>query len=177
MNPRRITVMAPATLATDRPARRARPARAVWPVPAPPRRAALVASVMLAAAAAWFAGAAMAPAGAAAIDPDLARLLRLMALLKLAMAAGATVLVYWRLGHPASRMLASLSIAATAAMAAAAPLIWHLGTILPGAALFHAGLLGLLGLASTDGTPLPPSWRRAGPVAAPAPSERDRGDG
>jgi hypothetical protein len=114
------------------------------PVPA----RALLALVVVAAVAAGLL--ATEPAAAArAVDAagaDLTRLLRAMAVLKAAMAAGAAAAVLWRLGTAVSWPWLAGYAAACAAMAAGPGLIWDMAHVGLGAALLHGGLLatGLL---------------------------------
>ena len=73
--------------------------------------------------------------------PELTRLLRAMAGLKLMFAAGLLAAAYWRLAVPASPWrLASYAVAA-AAMAAGPVLIWEMAHVRLGALLLHGGLL------------------------------------
>lgn len=109
------------------------------------RRAALAAAVLLAVAVAHLSANGAASARAAAADPELAWLLRSMALTKAAMAAAAVWL--------ADRLLLRVSlgpgltaglVAAAATMAAAPVLMWHVAHVGAGALLFHAGMVLLL---------------------------------
>ncbi len=83
-------------------------------------------------------------------DPELAMLLRFMAVVKAAMALGAAALAGWRFGSPVRPALGLGYVAGTASMAAGAGLIWQLGHIGAGALLVHGGLLALAGLAWLD---------------------------
>lgn len=84
-------------------------------------------------------------------DPELAVLLRFMAVVKAAMALGAAALVGWRFGSPVRRPAVSWGyVAGTSSMAAGAGLIWQLGHVGTGALLVHGGLLALAGLAWVD---------------------------
>ena len=108
----------------------------------------------------------------AAVDPaamewQLALLLRFMAVVKGAMAAAALALALWRLRRPASDRLALGYAVAVAMMATAPGLIWSLGAIVPGAGAFHAGLILYLVLAWRDGAvPLPAARLSGRPRAA-----------
>ncbi len=83
----------------------------------------------------------LAHAAVAQAGPELTRLLRTMAVLKLALVGGAAAFVWWRLRFPARPVLAA-SYAAALAMAAAAPgLIWGMAHVVPGAVLMHGGLV------------------------------------
>ena len=86
-----------------------------------------------------------------AAAPDLAHLLRMMALLKLALAVGAACLVDWRLRQPVSARVAAGYLLAAGLVVTAPGLIWGLAHVVLGAALFHAGLALLIVLACTDG--------------------------
>jgi len=102
------------------------------------RRAALAIAVTLAVAIAHLAADDTASARAGAADPELARLLRVMAFTKAAMAAAAVWLVDRLLRRPLGSVLAAC-LAATAALMAAAPvLMWHVAHVGTGALLFHA---------------------------------------
>lgn len=83
-------------------------------------------------------------------DPDLAVLLRFMAVVKAVMALGAAALVGWRFGLPVRPATGLAYIAAMSGMAAGAGLIWQLGHIGTGALLVHGGLLALAGIAWMD---------------------------
>ena len=83
-------------------------------------------------------------------DPELATLLRFMAVVKAAMALGASALLTWRLGGPVRAATGLGYIAGTSSMAAGAGLIWQLGHIGAGALLVHGGLVALAGLAWLD---------------------------
>jgi hypothetical protein len=76
----------------------------------------------------------------AAADPGLTRVLRGMAIIKSAMAAGAAAAVVWRLGAPISATRVAAYALAGATMAAGPGLIWTMMNIATGALLLHAGL-------------------------------------
>jgi len=104
-------------------------------------RALIVAATMVAA----FAGFAACGTDASAhavlqAGPDLTRLLRAMAGLKLLMAAGALAAMWWRLGAPASLPWLASYTAAGMAMAAGPGLIVSMAHVGAGALLLHAGL-------------------------------------
>jgi hypothetical protein len=109
----------------------------------PARRAALAVAVLLAVAVAHLAADDAASAAAAA-DPELARLLRAMALIKASMAAAAAWLADRLLRCPLGPGLAAALVAAVALMAAAPVLMWHVAHVGAGALLFHAGMIALL---------------------------------
>lgn len=83
-------------------------------------------------------------------DPELATLLRFMAVVKAAMALGAAALIAWRLRWPVRPATGLGYVAGVSSMAAGAGLIWQLGHIGTGALLVHGGLLALAGLAWLD---------------------------
>ena len=83
-------------------------------------------------------------------DPELATLLRFMAVLKAAMALGAAALIAWRLGWPVRPATGLGYVAGVSSMAAGAGLIWQLGHVGTGALLVHGSLLALAGLAWLD---------------------------
>lgn len=107
-------------------------------------RVALAAAVLVAMAAAYLWGDDLASARAVAADPELAWLLRAMAFTKAAMAAAAVWLADRLLRLPLGAALASGLVAASAMMAAAPVLMWHVAHVGAGAVLFHAGMLLLL---------------------------------
>lgn len=78
--------------------------------------------------------------GGAAADPELAMLLRFMAVIKAGMAVGIAALVAWRMREPMRFMPASAYVAAVFSMATGAGLIWQLGHVGAGAVLVHGGL-------------------------------------
>ena len=90
------------------------------------------------------------PAAAQRADPELARLLRGMALLKAGLVAGGVALLGWRLRFPIPRGLLCGYLCAISACAGASALIWQLSRFGVAAALFHGGLLALLVLAWRD---------------------------
>jgi len=79
---------------------------------------------------------------AQAAGPELTRLLRAMAGLKLLFAACVLGAAYWRLAVPASAWRLASYAAAAAVMAAGPVLIWQMAHVRLGALLLHAGLLG-----------------------------------
>jgi hypothetical protein len=89
-----------------------------------------------------------------ALEPELARLLRLMALIKLGLVASASWLIVWRLSRPCAPHLARSYLIAVALMTVSPGLIWYLSHLRVAFGLFHAGLaLGLI-QAFRDGEPL-----------------------
>lgn len=85
-------------------------------------------------------------------DPELARLLRGMALIKAGILVAALGLLSWRFHWRTSRLLVVVYNGAVAAMSFAAVLIWQLTSILVAAGLFHAGLVVLLVAMLRDNT-------------------------
>ena len=75
---------------------------------------------------------------------DLTHLLRAMALLKVAMAAGMAAAVLWRLGSPVTLAWWAAYALACAGMAAGPGLIWQMAYVRTGALLLHAGLFAAL---------------------------------
>ena len=73
--------------------------------------------------------------------PELTRLLRAMAAIKVMMALAATTVVLWRLQSPISAGRFSLYALATAGMAAGPGLIWTMAHVASGAFVLHAGLI------------------------------------
>ena len=74
-------------------------------------------------------------------DPDLARLLRAMAVLKALIASAAVSAVLWRLRTPVTLPRLAAYALAGAAMAAGPGLIWRMTHLGAGALLLHGGLL------------------------------------
>jgi len=101
--------------------------------------AASVAAGLLATGTEASASAAIALAGA-----DLTHLLRAMALLKVAMAAGMAAAVLWRLGSPVTLAWWAAYALACGGMAAGPGLIWQMVYVRTGALLLHAGLFAAL---------------------------------
>lgn len=75
---------------------------------------------------------------------DIAHLLRAMALLKVAVAAGMATAVLWRLGSPVTLAWWAAYALACAGMAAGPGLIWQMAHVRTGALLLHAGLFAAL---------------------------------
>jgi hypothetical protein len=90
------------------------------------------------------------PAPSLRADPELAVLLRGMALIKAGIVMAALAAIAWRLGHPIGRATALAYLAGAWLTAAATALIWQLSAITLAAALFHVGALALLVVAYTD---------------------------
>jgi hypothetical protein len=91
------------------------------------------------------------PQAFVAADPDLARLLRGMALIKASIVVATLSVVAWRLGHPVSPRLTAVYLGGAWAVALASTLIWQL-THVPLAALgFHGAELAMLVAAFGDG--------------------------
>jgi hypothetical protein len=118
-------------------------------VPFGPRgqRTLLLAGCALAALVAWVAGD---PSSLEAADPELAFLLRGMALIKGAIVAAGLAVLWWRFGWPLSHGMAAGYLAGAWLAAGAAMMIWQLTLIAPAALLFHVGEFALLVLAWRD---------------------------
>jgi hypothetical protein len=86
-----------------------------------------------------------------AVEPELALLLRGMAVIKAGIALAAVALSLWRFGQPVSSAAASGYVAGVCSLGAATVLIWHLSFIPAAAVIFHLGLFGLLALAWREG--------------------------
>jgi hypothetical protein len=101
---------------------------------------------------AGFAATGQAASAAAMHDagPDLAMLLRFMAMVKAMFALGLVSLAAWRLGFPARPGVVAAYVAACVLMPAGVGLIWHLAHVVAGAVLFHAGLLTMLAVGWAD---------------------------
>ena len=104
-------------------------------------RAALLLVIGVAAIAGLVTGAAQGSQAASYADPDLARLLRAMAVLKALIASGAVAAVLWRLGSAVTLPWFAAYALAAAAMAAGPGLIWSMTHLGAGALLLHGGLL------------------------------------
>jgi len=122
-----------------------------------PWRSLLVVGCMLAAALPLVA---VDPA-ADAFEPELARLLRGMALLKATFVLTAVAILLWRLAQPVATATAVLYLGGTWAGAAATTMIWQLDRLVLASTLFHVGLIAFLIVAMRDGI-LPSSWSRRG---------------
>ncbi|MEM9176755.1 MAG: hypothetical protein AAGC67_16140 [Myxococcota bacterium] len=93
------------------------------------------------------------PTAAAAHAPDLARLLRGMALVKAVFVTAGAALLLWRFGHPIARKTAALYLVAVWAGASATTMIWGLAQLVGASVLFHAAFLLVVLLAIRDGLP------------------------
>jgi hypothetical protein len=110
------------------------------------------------------------------VDPQLAVLLRFMALMKLAGGLGAAALVHWRLTRAVSPGVAGLYIGAVGSMTIAPGLIWSLTDIAVAALIFHAGLLVFLVTAwRDDGVPATALRRSRTPKPAERPTTMPMG--
>ena len=108
------------------------------------RRAGLVAACLLAMVATALA---IEPSDLVRSDPDLARLLRGMAIVKSLIVTAAIALGSWRLGFAIRPAVAAGYVGGTVAMAVATVLIWQLSSLPFAAALFHVGLFVFAGIA------------------------------
>lgn len=115
-------------------------------------------------------------------DPELARLLRGMALIKAGILVAALGLLSWRFHWRTSKRLVVVYNGAAAAMSFAAGLIWQLTSILVAAGLFHLGLVVLLVAMLRDNTGRggiarrrPRKGRTVNPLARVAPGRSRRG--
>ncbi len=106
----------------------------------------LLATLTAVALAAWLGE----PRPSIAADPDLAFLLRGMAVIKAAIASAVLALVWWRAGQPAPMARFLAYTLATALLAAMAVLVWQLAVVLMTSVVFHATLLSLGILALGD---------------------------
>jgi len=106
--------------------------------------------------------------GRGAADPELALLLRFMALVKGGVALVAAGFVAWRLRAPIAPGMGAIYIAAVAAMAGGAGLIWQLAHVAWGALLVHGGLITLVGVTWLDRSAFASrarNWGRIRPVS------------
>jgi hypothetical protein len=90
------------------------------------------------------------PTAMQAADPELALLLRGMALIKAALVAAGLAVLWWRFGWPLSSGLAAGYLAGAWLAAGTAMMIWQLTCIAHAAVLFHVGEVALLVLAWRD---------------------------
>ncbi|MEM8609849.1 MAG: hypothetical protein AAGF92_22320 [Myxococcota bacterium] len=77
-------------------------------------------------------------------DPELARLLRGMALIKVGLVVAALAALLWRFGRPLSNGLTGAYLAGAWAAAGACMLIWQLEFLRTAVVTFHLGELTLL---------------------------------
>jgi hypothetical protein len=96
-------------------------------------------------------GEAATPLAAEPADPELARLLQFMAIVKGLSSIAIGALIAWRLGQPTVARLAIAYGAAGAMLFAAPGLVWRMQHVAAGALLFHAGLVVFLATAAMDG--------------------------
>lgn len=105
-------------------------------------RAILILAIAIMLAVGFFATGAAATAEAVSdAGPDLTRLLRAMAAIKMLMAGGAAAAVLWRLGSAVSLPWFAAYVASGAVMAAGPGLIWGMAHVGMGALLLHGGLV------------------------------------
>ncbi len=128
-------------------------------------RAAFLASCFLAAACVTFFSAA---SSAPSIDPDLAKLVKGMAVIKSVIVLAAGVLIWWRLGSAIRPALAAGYILLAAACTGGAALVWNMTGLAVAPFLFDGGLLGFLILALRDDNG---SWLRSLTRARPRRTE------
>ena len=113
-------------------------------------RGAVLLVALVAAAAGFMATDPQTVARAVALDPELAWLLRAMAVLKMAAAAAVTAGIAWRLGSAATPVWLAGYALALAATWAGPGLIWDMAHLRLGALLLHGGLAGALVLLWRD---------------------------
>jgi hypothetical protein len=91
------------------------------------------------------------PASLVRADPQLALLLRGMAVIKAAIVLSAIGILVWRFGHPVSNRLALAYIVGASVLAGASMLIWQLSFIPLAALGFHVAAFVVLVAAWHDG--------------------------
>lgn len=103
-------------------------------------------SLMIAccAAAVAFGYAAGDPATLLMADPELAQLLRGMALVKALLVASAAAALWWRFGRPVRPATAAGYLSGLVAMTIATMLVWQLSAMLVASLAFHGGLIAIL---------------------------------
>jgi hypothetical protein len=111
-------------------------------------RVALLASCLLAAAGVTFF--ASAAGGTPNIDPDLAKLVKAMAVIKSVILLSAGAAIWWRLASAVNPALAAGYIVLAAACTGGAALVWNMTGLTVAPFLFDGGLLGFLILALRD---------------------------
>ncbi len=136
------------------PAAEPRPARAVSS-PALLRRLALLGACAFAAGAVFLLAG---PSGVQSVDPDLAKLLKGMAIIKTALLSLAGSAIWWRLGSPIGSGLAAGYILSATMAATGAALVWSLTGLALAPFLFDGGLLAFLILTLRDDSD---PWLRA----------------
>lgn len=97
-----------------------------------------------------------------AVDPDLARVIGFMALIKVGLTAVILATCRWRLARPARLWRAVAYVAGPPLMAFGVILLWSLCGLGLGALGFHLGLLGVLAAALTDDEFFPDPRHRDG---------------
>lgn len=123
------------------------------PMPAPTRPAMVRAALLITCIAAAVAGLAVGhPEKLLQTDPEFARMLRGLSLIKTGILVASLGLLSWRFHWRTSRRLVLLYGAAAAAMSFGVALIWQLTSILIAAGLFNAGLVVLLVAMLRDNT-------------------------
>lgn len=122
--------------------------RSAWLRPSP----AFLRCALLIAIAAALSGVRVAAPEASAYtgEPELARLLRSMALLKAVLVVATAALVCWRFGWPVTWPVAVVYGLATASMAAATLGVWQLAALGLSSVAFHVGFVALLACAYFD---------------------------
>jgi hypothetical protein len=125
------------------------------------RRLALLSACVFAAAAVHLLAG---PGGVQSADPDLARLLKGMAIIKTVFLILAGSAIWWRLGSPIGSALAAGYIFSAAIAAAGAALVWSVTGLAFAPFLFDGGLLAFLIFALRDGNgPWIPALTRTRP--------------
>lgn len=97
----------------------------------------------------------------AAIDPDLVRVIRGMALIKGGLASAALAACLWRLGRPAAGWRRFAYVAGPPLMLGGAVALWSLQSLGLAALGLHLGLFGVLAAGLTDPAFFD-GWRRRG---------------
>ncbi len=105
-------------------------------------RALLAGAVLSAGVAGWLATDPVSAAQAAArAGGDLTRLLRAMAVIKMALAAAVLAGMWWRMATPTPAGRLAAYVAAAATMSAGTVMIWGIAQVAVGALALHAGLI------------------------------------
>ena len=99
-------------------------------------------------------------AAASTVEPDLARLLRFMAVLKGVFAVVALVVCYWRLARPTAAWREIVFVGGPGLMAAGALCLWNIQSAGLATAGLHVGMFALLAAGLTDEAFIPALRRR-----------------
>ncbi len=126
-------------------------------------RLGLIGSCLAATLTAWLAGD---PTAYLQADPDLALVLRGMALIKAALVVAAMIVVLWRYAWPLPARLSTAYLLGVTMMTFSSMTIWQLSHLVGASVLFHLGIFLLLGSAYLDNAGLAVIARRGSDLEA-----------